>query len=154
MRIGSLGDVVFSVSNTDLFTIEGLSRGRSVSLAAHSVMAGLPKLQHLGREPDSLSFSVILHQSLWRAKPAMLRPSAEPPVAAFDIHAAPGARESVDSRLEKILRMADAGDEQPLVFGRRYWGLWVIKSAGVEHSQFHNGITLSARVGLELTEYN
>jgi phage protein U len=129
VNIGSLGDIVFQVDNSNLFTFSGLARGRAARFPVHNVMRGRPKAQHNGRELDTLSFTVQLHEF-------------------------PGSRERVDERIRRILEMADQGLEQSLVFGQDYWGAWVIKSAGVEHRQFHAGVTLSARIALELMEYN
>jgi phage protein U len=88
-----------------------------------------PKLQHTGRELDSLNFTILLKEF-------------------------PGARESVDTRINKLLEMANAGNDQDVVFGAKYYGRWVIQSISVDHKEFHFGVTLSAKMNLKLTEYN
>lgn len=129
MSIGSIGDVIFKVSGNDLFTFNGLTRSKSEAYAEHRVLRGKPRVQHVAGNLDTLSLQVVLETSR-------------------------GETESVDSRIEKIHAMVSAAKEIPLVFGLRYWGLWVLKSATTQHKNVQNGITLSARMALELTEYN
>ena len=50
--------------------------------------------------------------------------------------------------------LAVLGEEVPLVLGLTYYGLYVLKSVEVQHRIFHNGVTMSAEIALNLTEYN
>lgn len=129
MHIGSIGPVVFHVSNEELFTFRGLERSRSISFPAHQVMGGRPRLQHTGRELDTLSLSILL------------------------VHQAE-ALQTPDARIRLLLKLMNRGEQLALVFGVNYWGLWVINSARVSHREFHGGLTLRGSVDLNLTEYN
>ena len=40
------------------------------------------------------------------------------------------------------------------MLGLTYYGLYILRSVEVQHRIFHNGVTLSAEVSLNLTEYN
>ena len=46
------------------------------------------------------------------------------------------------------------GLEEGFVLGLTYYGLYVLKSVEVQHRIFHNGVTMSAEIALNLTEYN
>jgi phage protein U len=126
---GSLGPVIFSVNNDDLFTFKGLERTRSAVFAAHQVMGGKPRLQHTGSELDAVRFTILLER--------------------FE-----NAPQSVDARIRALLDLTDAGEQLPLVFGKNYWGLWVIERAQVHHKIFHGGLTLRGSMDLDLKEYN
>ena len=51
-------------------------------------------------------------------------------------------------------RAGGARREVPLVLSLTYYGLYVLKSVEVQHRIFHNGVTMSAEIALNLTEYN
>ena len=53
-----------------------------------------------------------------------------------------------------LRELAVLGEEVPLVLGLTYYGLYVLKSVEVQHRIFHNGVTMSAEIALNLTEYN
>lgn len=129
MLIGSFGNIVFAVHEFRMRTFNDLKRKRTIKHAKHDVLEGKPRLQHTGRDLDAVSFSVVLMSMF----PGDLSP---------------------DDAITQLLDMAEAGDEQPLVFGIDYWGLWFLESVNVAHKNIHMGITTSATVDLSLTEYN
>ena len=61
---------------------------------------------------------------------------------------------TVDMRIDALRELAVLGEEVPLVLGLTYYGLYVLKSVEVQHRIFHNGVTMSAEIALNLTEYN
>lgn len=129
MIVGAIGPVLFSVTRQQVFTFTGLAQKRRARFAEHQVIEGLSRLQHLGRELDTLSLNVILA-------------SAEPTIVLLD------------AAVFALLHLAETGDEYPLVFGVRYWGKWVVTDADVSFREFHMGQTWRAGVALSLKEYN
>ncbi|MDL2279063.1 phage tail protein [Desulfovibrio sp. OttesenSCG-928-G11] len=129
MHIGSIGDITFTVSRQALFTFRDLSRARTVKSAKHDVLQGLPRLQHTGRDLDAVSLTVVLE--------AMYQGDLTP-----------------DEKIKALLDLAERGDEQALVFGTDYWGLWFLGEVKVSHRIFHEGRTMRGTVELSLTEYN
>lgn len=129
MLIGAIGPILFHVTREQVFTFKDLALSRSIRFAEHKTLEGLAKLQHTGRELDSLSLNVVLA-------------SPSPSVV------------MMDALIASLLLLAGSGEEYPLVFGIRYWGMWVIESAVVNYKEFHGGKTWNAEVALTLKEYN
>ena len=129
MYQGVLGVFPFTVTDAEVATFRDLKRKRSVVFAEHKVVAGLPKLQHTGRELDEVSLQVIIH-----------------PIIAEGL--------TVDARILALRMLAKTGQEMPLVLGFSYFGLYVIKDVDVAHTIVHSGSTWSATVDLALQEYN
>lgn len=100
-----------------------------IQFAEHKCVSGLPKVQHTGRNLDTLSLTV----QLFPLTPLAL---------------------TVDMRIDALRELAVLGEEVPLVLGLTYYGLYVLKSVEVQHRIFHNGVTMSAEIALNLTEYN
>lgn len=121
--------VFFSVTEFEVATFRDLQRKREIVFAKHACVSGLPRLQHVGREPDELTLQIQL---------VPLSPLAF----------------TVDLRLEKLLELAAQGQEQALVLGFKYMGLFVVQNVEVSHRILHNGVTMSAEVNVTLTEYN
>ena len=110
-------------------TFRDLKRSRNIVYAEHKVVSGLPKIEHTGRELDTVSLQIIVH-----------------PIIADAL--------SVDARVLALRLLAQTGQELPLVLGFMWYGLHVIQSVDVLHKHIHNGSTWSATVDLGLLEYN
>ena len=126
---GLLGLYPFTVTDDVVNTFKELKRQREIVFAEHKCMSGLSKLQHTGRNLDSMSLQIQIH-----------------PIEEAGL--------SVDARLLGLRLLAAQGWQLPLVLGFSYFGLYVIKSLDVSHKIFHHGITWSAVVDLTLQEYN
>ena len=129
MYQGILGTFLFSVTDVEIATFRELRRQREIQFAEHQCVSGLPKVQHTGRNLDTMSLTV----QIFPLTPLAL---------------------TVDMRLDSLLELAELGDEMPLVLGLTYYGLYVLRSVEIQHRIFHNGVTMSAEVSLNLTEYN
>ena len=60
MMVGSLGPVVFSVSDAFVRTISGYSRKTSVRIESHDIIGQKPLSEWVGLSCDSISFTVKL----------------------------------------------------------------------------------------------
>ena len=121
MYQGVLGTFFFTVSDFEVATFRDLKQQREIQFAEHKCVSGLPKMQHTGRNLDTLSLTV----QLFPLTPLAL---------------------TVDMRIDALRELAVLGEEVPL--------LYVLKSVEVQHRIFHNGVTMSAEIALNLTEYN
>lgn len=129
MYQGVIGAFPFTVTDSMVATFRNLKRKRGIVFAEHKVAAGLPKLQHTGRELDEIGLQVIIH-----------------PIIAGGL--------TVDARLLALRALAATGRELPLVIGFSYLGMYVIASVDTTHTHVHTGVTWSATVDLALREYN
>ncbi|WP_302616610.1 phage tail protein, partial [uncultured Desulfovibrio sp.] len=105
-----------------------LKVSREQVYAEHKTLAGLPRLQHTGRNLDPISLAVQIV-----------------PLTAVS---------TVGLRLRALAAVAESGDELPLVIGLKYYGLFVLKSYEITHRQLHHGVTLAAEAQLSLMEYH
>lgn len=126
MYQGLLGTFPFTVTELEVSTFRDLKISREQVYAEHRVLAGIPCLQHMGRNLDPVSLTVQI---------VPLTPVS-----------------TVGLRL--LESVAASGDEMALVIGLKYYGLYVLKSYEITHRQLHYGVTLSAEVQLALQEYN
>ena len=126
---GVLGTFFFTVTDAEVATFRDLKQQREIQFAEHKCVSGLPKVQHTGRNLDTLSLTV----QLFPLTPLAL---------------------TVDMRSDALRELAVLGEEVPLVLGLTYYGLYVLKSVEVQHRIFHNGVTMRAEIALNLTEYN
>ena len=124
MYQGLLGAFPFTVTELEVSTFRDLKFSREQVYAEHRVLAGIPCLQHMGRNLDPVSLTVQI---------VPLTPV---------------------STLRLLESVAAGGDEMALVIGLKYYGLYVLKSYEITHRQLHYGVTLSAEVQLALQEYN
>ena len=111
MYQGVLGTFFFTVSDFEVATFRDLKQQREIQFAEHKCVSGLPKMQHTGRNLDTLSLTV----QLFPLTPLAL---------------------TVDMRIDALRELA------------------VLESVEVQHRIFHNGVTMSAEIALNLTEYN
>lgn len=129
MYQGVFGTFFFTVSDLEVATFRDLRQQREIQFAEHKCVSGLPRVQHTGRALDALSLTV----GIFPLTPLAL---------------------TVDRRIDALRELAVLGEELPLVLGLTYYGLYVLRSVEVRHRIFHNGVTMSAEVSLNLTEYN
>ena len=112
MYQGVLGTVFFTVTDAEVATFRDLKQQREIQFAEHKCVSGLPKVQHTGRNLDTLSLTV----QLFPLTPLAL---------------------TVDMRIDALRELAVLGEEVPLVLGLTYYGLYVLKSVEVQHRIFH-----------------
>lgn len=129
MKQGCLGDIDFLVSPSDVHTWRNMDLKRSINFGEHAVMEGVPRLQHTGRKLDSMSLPIVMDAMLPGATPC-------------------------EERIASLRELAEQGEEQALVFGASYQGLWVITAINVTARAMHGARILRADVTLELKEYN
>ena len=127
---GLFGTFPFTVTEDMVTTFSGVKRTREAVYAEHQVLSGLPKLQYMGRYLDDLSLTIGI-------TPVLGQPSM-----------------TVDVKIGLLRAMMLVGIAYPLVLGLTYFGLFVIRSVEVEHTQVQNGATLQASINLTLQEYN
>lgn len=127
---GLLGTFPFTVTDEMVTTFSGVKRNREAVYAEHQVLSGLPKLQFMGRSLDTLSLTVGITPVLGKASM------------------------TVDVKIGLLRAMMQVGIAYPLVLGLTYFGLFVIKSVEVEHTEIQHGATLQASINVTLEEYN
>lgn len=125
---GLFGAFPFTVSDSEVCTFRDLKRGRELAYAEHKALDGLPRLQHTGRNLDSVSFTVQI--------------------------APLGTLSTVELRLRALEALSLLGLEMPLVIGLKYYGMFALKSYEITRRIIHYGVCLSAEVSLNLQEYN
>ena len=60
MYQGVLGTFFFTVTDAEVATFRDLKQQREIQFAEHKCVSGLPKVQHTGRNLDTLSLTVQL----------------------------------------------------------------------------------------------
>lgn len=128
-RVGSLGSVVFSVSDTLVRTISDYSRKTSVRLGTHEIIGEKPLTEFLGPGIDNISFTVKL--SAFRG----VNPKDE---------------------AEKLRRIAESGEAVTFVMGDSpvTQNKWLIESMEETASYYDkNGNIISSDVNLNIREY-
>lgn len=129
MKSGSIGDVAFETSDRDVFTFRGMSAKREMVFGEHSVLEGIPRLQHTGRKLDTMSLPVVIDASRPKAVPFLQRYNA-------------------------LVVMAGEGEHVPLVLGTSYMGEWVVNSVSLDSTVQHGDCVLCGTITMALTEYN
>lgn len=128
-QIGSLGDVVFTVSSKLIRTFDELSRSASPRWANHDTHLQKPKSEFLGPGLDTISFTVH-----------------------FD------ARLGVDPRKEadRMINLAQKGKPVPFAIGGKKLGTYLWKLTNVEQGWTrvdNRGAALVIEVSISLEEY-
>ncbi len=129
MNVGSLGSVVFSVSDAFIRTISDYSRKTSVRLATHDIIGAKPLTEFVGPSADSMSFSIKL--------------------SAF--HGV-----NPKSEAEKLRRMAETGKAVTFVMGGApvTQNRWIIESVDEDANYYDRaGNIVSADLKLSIREY-
>ena len=130
MFVGSLGDLIFEVSNYKVLTFKDFKREGGAKYATHEVIGQPPKLEFLHRELEKLSLEIDLVSSLG------VNPEDE---------------------IQKITDMCNDGEANYLIFGGQVYGdcQWIIESYSEDVKYFGaDGETILSKVSLKLTEYN
>jgi phage protein U len=128
MYQGLLGLFPFTVTELEVCTFRDLSRSREQAYAEHKIVSGLPRLQRLGSNLETLDMTILI---------LPLSPLS-----------------TVGLRLLGLDALIEYGEELPLVLGLKYMGLFVPLARKIDHRIIHNGVTMSAQVSLSLKEYN
>lgn len=127
--VGSLGEVVFSVSDSFIRTISDYSRKTSVRTATHDIIGQKPLTEFIGPSCDSISFTIKL--SAFRG----VNPKEE---------------------AQKLRDMAEAGKAVTFVMGGSpvTQNKWLIESVD-EDANFYDrsGNIISSDVKLSMREY-
>lgn len=129
MNVGSLGPVVFSVSDAFVRTISGYSRKTSVRIESHDIIGQKPLSEWVGLSCDSISFTVKL--SAFRG----VNPKEE---------------------AEKLRRMAERGEAVTFVMGGApvTQNKWLIESVDEDANYYDRmGNIISSDVKLSIREY-
>lgn len=128
-RVGSLGEVVFSVSDTLVRTFRDYNRKTSVRTATHDIIGQKPLTEFIGPSCDSISFTIKL--SAFRG----VNPKEE---------------------AQKLREMAEAGKAVTFVMGGSpvTQNKWLIESVD-EDANFYDrsGNIISSDVKLSMREY-
>ena len=129
MMVGSLGPVVFSVSDAFVRTISNYSRKTSVRIESHDVIGQKPLSEWVGMGADSISFDIKL--SAFRG----VNPKEE---------------------AEKLRRMAERGEAVTFVMGGApvTHNKWLIESVDEDANYYDRmGNIISSDVKLSIREY-
>ncbi|SHJ74092.1 phage tail protein [Tepidibacter formicigenes] len=127
--IGTLGDIVFSVSKETVKTFEGMKWDSSVKYATHDRHLKDTLLEFTGRNADSISFKMNFSAFLG------VNPIKE---------------------INKLLDAERKGKIMRLVIGNKAYGKykWVIEKTSKDLERFDNkGNLLIAKVSISLKEY-
>ena len=129
MPIGSLGDIVFEISEKQIRTFSKMSLSAGARYSTHNRINGSPILEYTGAELKSVSLTIVLSafQGIYPRK-----------------------------EMNKINKACEDGKPLRLVIGNAQLGKykWVIKSADSELENIDNkGRIYKITVKLTLTEY-
>ncbi|WP_320917137.1 phage tail protein [Enterocloster bolteae] len=127
-KIGTLGDIVFTVSQSTVRTLDGLKIDSKTNYAKHTRHNKKPLLEFQYNDTDTASFSMYLSAFLGVNPLSM--------------------QKKIDNYLRK-------GKILPLVIGgKKYGKKWVITSHSKEFQRFDNkGNLLIAKSSISLEEY-
>ncbi len=130
MRVGSLGEIVFSVSSNKVETFSGLKISSSASFGSHKRHCGNEIIEFTGNDADSITFNMTLSEIL-------------------------GA--DVESMLKKLHEYKKTGKTLKLVIGKKVIGnyRWVITKMTITPKHYgKKAEILTADVAITLKEYN
>ncbi len=128
MYQGLFGTFPFTVTDLEVCTFRDLKTSREQAYAIHNVVNGKPKVQHTGTNLMPVTLTVLIA-----------------PMTAVS---------TAGLRLRLLEALTRSGEEQALVIGLKYYGLFVLQQYEITHKQIHYGTTLFAEVQLSLLEYN
>ena len=128
-KIGSFGNLVFSVSDRTVKTFDGMSWDFSADYATHDRHIKADLLEYMGPGIETVSFSMVLSALLG------VNPLKE---------------------IKKLREMVKEGHAERLVIGGKVYGSykWVMQKGTVDFQRFDNtGNLLAAKVKVTLKEY-
>ncbi len=125
---GLYGLFPFTVSDSEVCTFRDLKRSRELVYAEHKALDGLSRLQHTGRNLDTVS---LTNQIV--------------PI---------GILSTVKFKHRALDALSLLATELPLVIGIKYYGMFCLKSYEILRKTIHYGVCLCAEVTLNLLEYN
>lgn len=124
--IGTLGNIIFSVSADKVLTFQSLTRNRAGRYHQHQVIFQKAKLEFLGPEVEKITLPIRLDVALG------VNPMNE---------------------IDVIKEYVNAGERLALTIGQKYHGDWVIESFSESWDHVDNrGNLLVATVNLNLLE--
>lgn len=125
--IGSLGNIVFTVSSDVVRTPSNIKKSRSARIAKHEIIGSKPKLEFQGEDLVSMSFDIRLDRSL-------------------------GVNPQSD--INSLATMESTGEVVDLVIGNVYHGAFLIDSIE-ENTKYtdRNGNVIVAELSISLQEY-
>ena len=128
-QIGSLGDIVFTVTRDEVRTFHNYRRSTKARFASHEVIGKKPILEYIAPEGEEITFTMQLHVGLG------VNPAEE---------------------TAKLRKLCEKGEPMQLIFGNEPVGMhmWVIESLGESAERIdHGGRILVTQVELTLKEY-
>lgn len=129
MTVGSLGDIIFSVSSEMVETLNNLKYSESANYSEHKLHNTKSMLEFTGSSPAEISFNMTLSYQL-------------------------GVK--VEDELNKLLDYTKNGKILKFMLGKTIFGSyrWVITKYTVNYKHFDkNGDVVTADVSLNLKEY-
>lgn len=125
MIVGSLEDILFSVSSNTIRTFNGMNRSGSARIEHHMPINGQPVAEFIGPDVQQITFNMELKQN-------------------FNIN--------VNNALESLRDKRDLGEICTLIIGGNYLGDWLISEVGESHN-LHNrrGRLVGATASITLT---
>ena len=127
MRVGVLGDVVFEVSDSRVFTPSQVTRERKARIEEHQVQGALPCVEFLAPELGTFSISMTLNAGLG------INPMQE---------------------ADKIAAMCKRGEVLRLILGGLNWGKVIIESVAQDWRNSGPGGVHTIGLTLNLKEYH
>lgn len=129
MTVGSLGGIVFTVSDSQIMTIDNVKKSGSASYGKHQRHGGDTLLEFVGNDPSVFTFTMTLAAQL-------------------------GV--NVESEIAKIEKAKRKGTILKLVLGKKVYGAyrWVIQKYSASYSAYDRaGNPILAEVSVTLSEY-
>ena len=125
--IGSLGELVFTVSDEMVRAYKTLSRTSRASYADHKVLNGKPASEFTGEELDEIDMT-------------------------FDFNATLGVVPM--DEVKRLREMKSAAAAYPLLVGADMWGYFTVREVGDTPTHFLRGTPMIVSVSVKLTEYD
>lgn len=129
MTVGSLGTIVFSVSQNKIETLCNIKQSGSASYGKHQRHTGNTLLEFVGRDADKITFDFTLSRQL-------------------------GV--DVEAEIAKLETMTRSGKAVKFVIGKKVVGLyrWVIEKYTINKKYFDRELGLThADISISLCEY-
>lgn len=128
MLIGSLGQLIFTVSSKYIFTLNNLTKSKSANWIEHKIIGKTPKLQFDGANLDQIKFNMHLSYTFG------VNPYAS---------------------VQKAERAMKEGSTLTFILGMKYLGKYIIESIEETHKETDKfGIAISIDLAVNLKRYN